>query len=98
MFDQDGNHIPMYLMWAKRLSIWEQFLLFLGGLGFLYFIHDSYHWDLLPDFSLFDAIKADEIILSEDNLQMVTISTWGWSGGLGSYIAISAYNFWISNS
>ena len=41
--NETGEIIQIYQMWAKRLSIFEQFLLFLGGLGFLYFIHNPYH-------------------------------------------------------
>jgi hypothetical protein len=86
-----------YGMWGYRLSKLEQLLLYLGGLGFLYFIHYDVHFVYYEGYSLWDAVISSDVNYKDKEYEPTINGNWGFAGGFGAYTMAAGYNYWISN-
>ena len=94
--EQAGYSAPegkyFFGMYAYRLSRTEQFLLWLGGFGFLYFIHNDLRFEY--------TIIKDQIFLINNCLTRELDLGCEFENnqkGIGAYIAITTCNYWTNN-
>lgn len=92
-----------YGMYAYRLSKIEQFLLVLGGFGFLYFIHGERRFDyviLTDQILLINTPIVNEINSGSEfknNFKSNYYSNTAYSLGLAVFIAQININYWMNN-
>ena len=85
-------------MYGYRMSKFEQVLLYIGGLGILYFIHYEVHFEYYEGYALTDAVISSDVNFNDKLHIPIIDGNWGFPGGFGAYTLAAAYNYWISNN